>query len=204
MSVLCVCNAIMLCCISVWYQCYVYVMLHLGVMSVLCVCDAVMLCRILMWYQCYVYVMPSCYVASRCDISVVYVMPSCYVASRCDISVMCMWCQHVMLHLSVISVLCVCDAIMLCCCDAIMLCCISVYCHHVMLHLGGFRNFWEPLLKYENVVFNGEQKQESFVWGLDRKISPLGSLFILSSIHFNFTLLAENFWYFLSSAVFFN
>ena len=55
-----------------------------------------------------------------------------------------------MSHLCVISVLCV--------CDAIMLCCISVYCHHVMLHLGG-----EPLLKYENVVFNGEQKKESFV-----------------------------------------
>ena len=72
-----------------------------------------------------------------------------------------------MLHLGVISVLCVCDAIMLCvcdaimlcCCDAIMLCCILVYCHHIMLHLGGFRNFWEPLLKYENVVFNGEQKK---------------------------------------------
>ena len=60
-----------------------------------------------------------------------------------------------MSHLCVISVLCV--------CDAIMLCFISVYCHHVMLHLGEFRNFWEPLLKYENVVFNGEQKKESFV-----------------------------------------
>ena len=34
--------------ISVLYQCYVYVMLHLGVISVLCVC----------------------YVASRCDVSV--------------------------------------------------------------------------------------------------------------------------------------
>ena len=56
-----------------------------------------------------------------------------------------------MSHLDVMSVLCV--------CDAIMLCCISVYCHHIMLHLGGFRNFWEPLLKYENVVFNGEQKK---------------------------------------------
>ena len=169
----------MLCCISVWYQCYVYVMpscyvtspfdisvmcmwchhvmSHLDVMSVLCVCDAIMLCHISMWYQCYV-----------------YVMPSCYVASRCDVSVMCMWCHHVMLHLGVISVLCV--------CNAIMLCCISVYCHHIMLHLGGFRNFWEPLLKYENVVFNGEQKKESFVWGIDRKSVPWDHCHHLTSL----------------------
>ena len=54
-------------------------MLHLGVISVLCVC----------------------YVASRCDVSVMYVMLHlcvisvlcvCYVASRCDVSVMCMLC----------------------------------------------------------------------------------------------------------------
>ena len=68
----------------------------------------------------------------------------------CDVSVMCMSCHHVRSHVDVMSVLFV--------CDAIMLCCISVYCHHIMLHLGWFRNFWEPLLKYENVVFNGEQK----------------------------------------------
>ena len=141
-----------------WCQCYVYVMpscyvasrcdvsvlcmwchhvmLHLGVISVLCVCDAIMLCCISVWYQCYV-----------------YVMPSCYVASQWDISVMCMWCNHVMLHLGVISVLCVCDAIMLCCisvwcqcyvyvmpscyvasrCDISVMC---MWCHHVMLHLS--------------------------------------------------------------------
>ena len=61
------------------------------------------------------------------------VMPSCYVASQ--------------------SVSCE--------CDAIMLCRISVYCHHVMSHLSVL--LLEPLLKYENVVFNGEQKKESFV-----------------------------------------
>ena len=62
------------------------------------------------------------------------VMPSCYVSSQ--------------------SVLCECDATMLYVasrCIAIMLCPISVYCH-----VGAS-------LKYENVVFNGEQKKESFV-----------------------------------------
>ena len=44
-------------------------------------------------------------------------------------------------------------------CDAIMLCRISVYCHHVMSHLGVLP--WEPLFKYENVVLKGEQKKKN-------------------------------------------
>ena len=126
-SVLCVCYVAsrcdisamcMLCCISVWCQLLVMcmwcrrVLLHLGVISVLCVCDAIMLCCISVWCQCYV-----------------YVMPSCYVASRCDISVMCMWCHHVRSHLDVMSVLCVCDAIMLCCIS--MFVCFYCFTSHV-------------------------------------------------------------------------
>ena len=78
-------------------------------------------------------------------------------------------CEGWKMNRYVMSVLCVCDAIMLgrismwCQCYLYVMpssyvasrCDISVIC----LHLGGFRNFWEPLLKYENVVFNGEQKK---------------------------------------------
>ena len=46
----------------------------------------------------------------------------------CDVSVMCMWCHHVMLHLSVISVLCVCYVASRCDISVMcMLCCISVW-----------------------------------------------------------------------------
>ena len=52
-------------------------------------------------------------------------------------------------------------------CIAIMLCCISVYCHHVMLHLSVLPSCYVPSrciamgasLKYEKVVLNGEQKK---------------------------------------------
>ena len=32
-----------------------------------------------------------------------------------------------------------------------------------MLYLCVFRNFWEPFFKYENVVFNGEQEEQSII-----------------------------------------
>ena len=38
-------------------------------------------------------------------------------------------------------------------------------CHHRdMSHLNVFRNFWEPILQYENVVFNGEQEKGSITF----------------------------------------
>ena len=97
--------------------------------------------------QCYMNVMPSCYVASQS------VSCECDAIMLCHISV---YCHHVMSHLGVLP-----SCYVTSLCIVIMLCHISVYCHHVMSHLCVLP--WEPLLKYENVVFNGEQIKESFV-----------------------------------------
>ena len=109
----------------------------------------------------------------------VNVMQSCYVASRCIAIMLCpilVHCHHVMSHLGECYMngmpSCYVTSWSVSCeCDAIMLCRISVYCHHVMSHLGVLPSCYVPSwciamgasLKYEKVVFNGEQKKESFV-----------------------------------------